>query len=130
VTGPGFTITPERRHALEDPTTLAALREGRLPRTRPAQVRQALVSPDRPVVTLTLVASCVLVFLAGLALAQRVGLVSDYLVGFGRRNLGFLDILHRIGGVRGTDLLAGEWWRLLTTGFVHIGALHLLMNMY
>lgn len=26
--------------------------------------------------------------------------------------------------------LAGEWWRLLTCCFVHIGAIHLLLNMY
>lgn len=26
--------------------------------------------------------------------------------------------------------LTGEWWRLFTSGFVHIGIVHLLMNMY
>lgn len=31
-------------------------------------------------------------------------------------------------GVR--TILQGEWWRLLTSMFVHIGIIHLLMNMY
>lgn len=28
------------------------------------------------------------------------------------------------------DILAGQWWRLLTSMFVHIGIMHLLFNMY
>jgi 3-deoxy-D-manno-octulosonic-acid transferase len=32
--------------------------------------------------------------------------------------------------VNGELLLKGQWWRLLTCCFVHIGALHLFMNMY
>lgn len=43
---------------------------------------------------------------------------------------GHPEVLHRFGAVRGTDLLAGEWWRLFTCCFVHIGALHLLGNMF
>jgi rhomboid protease GluP len=34
------------------------------------------------------------------------------------------------GANLGELTLSGEWWRLLTACFVHIGAIHLLMNMY
>src|SRR5262249_17907716 len=40
------------------------------------------------------------------------------------------QILHETGAVRGDDLLQGQWWRLLSCGFVHVGLLHLGMNMY
>jgi membrane associated rhomboid family serine protease len=43
---------------------------------------------------------------------------------------GHPEVLHRFGAVRGTDLLAGEWWRLFTCCFVHVGALHLLLNLF
>jgi rhomboid protease GluP len=39
-------------------------------------------------------------------------------------------ITHQIGSLTGFDLLRGEWWRLLSSCFVHFGALHILMNMY
>lgn len=42
---------------------------------------------------------------------------------------GHPEVLHRFGAVSGADLLAGDWWRLLTACFVHHGALHLLMNL-
>jgi membrane associated rhomboid family serine protease len=43
---------------------------------------------------------------------------------------GHADALHRFGAVTGADLLKGQWWRLLTSCFVHIGALHLIGNMF
>jgi membrane associated rhomboid family serine protease len=43
---------------------------------------------------------------------------------FGRTRL-ILD-----GGLFGAAVEAGEWWRILTSGFLHYGPIHLLMNMY
>jgi len=34
------------------------------------------------------------------------------------------------GGISGASVASGQWWRLLTSMFVHIGAFHLAMNMY
>jgi membrane associated rhomboid family serine protease len=33
-------------------------------------------------------------------------------------------------GLRGTDVANGDWWRVITGGFLHAGFLHLLLNMY
>jgi membrane associated rhomboid family serine protease len=30
----------------------------------------------------------------------------------------------------GPDVAAGDWWRLITSGFLHYGLLHIAMNMY
>lgn len=37
-------------------------------------------------------------------------------------------LLMRMGAVNGQTLLEGEWWRLITCCFVHIGLIHLLAN--
>jgi membrane associated rhomboid family serine protease len=33
-------------------------------------------------------------------------------------------------GLRGPDVANGDWWRVITGGFLHAGPLHLLLNMY
>jgi membrane associated rhomboid family serine protease len=33
-------------------------------------------------------------------------------------------------GLRGPDVASGDWWRVITGGFLHAGFLHLLLNMY
>lgn len=33
-------------------------------------------------------------------------------------------------GLRGPDIASGDWWRVITGGFLHAGFLHLLFNMY
>ncbi|MCE9561917.1 MAG: rhomboid family intramembrane serine protease [Planctomycetes bacterium] len=40
------------------------------------------------------------------------------------------ELLHHIGAIKGNDLLHGEWWRLLSSCFVHFGLVHLLANMF
>jgi membrane associated rhomboid family serine protease len=131
--GPGFRLSPEGQALLNDPEGMQRLRAGTLPTTRTAQVRQALLQPKRPVVTQVLVVVCVLWFLAGLVLAFRPpGIVKVYLLGFmsQRQPARYGEILEDTGIVRGQLLVQGEWWRLLTSGFVHIGVLHILMNLY
>lgn len=38
--------------------------------------------------------------------------------------------LYRLGALVPQEVIAGDWWRLLTAAFLHFGFLHLLMNMF
>jgi rhomboid protease GluP len=136
--GAGVVLSPEGERVLQDPEALQRLREG-LPLAegdRGGLVRQAFRQERPPVVTRLLVALNVLVFGYGLYLASGQGLTRAFIgdfpgVGGNAAGLrGVSDILHRTGSVTGADLLAGQWWRLLTAAFVHIGAIHLGMNMF
>lgn len=72
---------------------------------------------NRPVLTQAIIAVNALVFLAGLLDTARNAL---------RGRGGFaLD-----GGLFGPAVADGEWYRLITSGFLHAGLLHLFMNMY
>jgi len=72
---------------------------------------------NRPVLTQVIIAINAAVFLAGLAyesneaLAGRGGFTVD-------------------GGLFGPAVDAGEWYRIVTAGFLHAGLLHLGMNMF
>lgn len=90
---------------------------------RPASVLALDARP--PLVVPILFAANLLWFFVGLAIALQNGhSVWQYL------SEGDNEVLHRIGAVTGFDFLNGQWWRLLSSCFVHIGGLHLLCNMF
>jgi membrane associated rhomboid family serine protease len=79
--------------------------------------KSAIARLNRPVVTRLIIAVNVGVFIAGFiyssrnALSGRGGFITD-------------------GGLYGPSVAAGEWYRLVTSGFLHAGLLHLGLNMY
>lgn len=92
----------------------------------PEAVRRPLLSPRPSVVTPLLVVVHVVWYVVGWVGAAQTRAVSDYLKG---TNHPIVDpMLLRSGGVSAPTLLAGEWWRLLTSGFAHVGLFHLFGN--
>jgi rhomboid protease GluP len=147
--GQGFAVTPAGTDALADPAKLARAADPPPPPpvidVPPAAVpdptapppaapltrydrgelaRQAALSPRRAVVTPVLIGACGVWFLAELLVAERTGVTADQFL-----SRGDAAVVLRAGGAEGTHIAAGEWWRLLSAGFVHIGLAHLLANM-
>ena len=138
-TGPGLTLSAAGRDVLEDPTALQRLKEGRAlkPNDQGAVVREAIRRRTRPVVTLALIAVNVAAFLYMIYVASQMGIAADYigLSPFGGGNQAaeansLENLIKKVGGVSGEGWIAGQWWLLLTSCFIHIGALHILANMY
>src|SRR4051794_38101046 len=82
-----------------------------------------------PLVTQVLIGINVLVFLAGLgktsgdAFSGSNSLIDDYGL------LGSAVQIHR-GVLSLVGVAHGEWWRVVTGGFLHAGLLHIGMNMF
>jgi rhomboid protease GluP len=47
-------------------------------------------------------------------------------LGLGHQGMSFLHL----GGLFAPKVLAGEWWRLVTANFLHLGIVHLGLNMF
>jgi membrane associated rhomboid family serine protease len=73
-------------------------------------------------VTYAIIAICAIAFVADLVLSGTTSLQGG-LFGFG-------GPLVEWGLVSGPLVAQGEWWRILTSAFLHLGLLHIAMNMY
>jgi rhomboid protease GluP len=76
-----------------------------------------LLGGDPPVVTRAIIAIDVLIFLAMV------------ISGISWTEPGYLDLV-RWGADFSPLTLSGEWWRLLTSTFIHIGIVHIALNMW
>jgi len=130
--GQGFQLTRDGERAIEHPDPLALADgvshsvETPLPETaeNPALPERAV----RPtVVAPALLALNLVAFAVGAFLAWQAGSGAEYLKG--ERHAGSNHILLQIGAVSGSKLILGEWWRLITGCFVHVGLIHLLGNL-
>src|SRR4030088_1893985 len=90
-------------------------------RSAPSRVISArrLAAAYRPYVTYALIAVNVAGWALGIGLAVLNGGASGLLSG---------GALTALGGLSGTQVAAGEWWRLISAGFLHTGLLHLGLN--
>ena len=77
---------------------------------------RSLLAGRRPYVTYVLVGINVAVFLAGPTLS---------LIATGDGGIS----LAQLGGLDGPDVVRGQWWRLVTSGFLHANILHITFNM-
>jgi membrane associated rhomboid family serine protease len=87
---------------------------------RPMLRRAGFTLPNEPWVTRALLAVNVFVFL----ITNRIG------AGLSPTANGQLTSLGRRMALLGPAVADGEWWRLVTSTFVHFGFLHIAFNMY
>jgi membrane associated rhomboid family serine protease len=140
--GQGYIITPLGKEVLNDPVFLAQLREGKgallaaaAPAAEPASgttrfdrgeaARRAFFLPGPIRVVPVLILLNVAAFVASFAVALRTGIPAMQFIGQGD-----VIALHKAGAVGAPDLAKGEWWRLVTSCFLHFGLMHLAVNMF
>ncbi len=86
---------------------------------------EAFLNPRAAVISPALILLGLAWYAAGVVVARRLGVPAlTYL------RDGDARVLLGLGALRGQELLDGEWWRLLTAGFVHVGAVHLFVNLF
>lgn len=146
--GQGYVLTLAGEQIAKSPRKLARLRKGKLPARGPVEltaspasdreitswdrgeaIRSALLFPAPPRVAMALLTLNVLWFGIGFGLAMQHGVAGDYLWGFSD-NPAYLNVMSKLGILDVFELQQGQWWRLLSCCFVHIGLLHLGFNMY
>jgi membrane associated rhomboid family serine protease len=140
--GQGYTLTPAGVNLLDNLQPGQSVRENQAalqpqaraaddwPGERPKR-RPALIRPGKPVVTYTLIGVNVFLFLFGMFLADRAGISNkDYLEGDQTR--GVQLILYQLGSLSAEQGVPPprDWWRIIACAFLHLGILHIGLNMY
>ncbi len=132
--GQGLRLSPHGEKAVATPTPLA-VRPPSPTQSRAApnqlvlgdEARNAVLDPPPAVVAPTLLYANLAWFAVGCILAWRGGVGLEFLKG--DRHPGAMDILMDTGAVTAVAVWRGDWWRLASSCFVHIGLFHLLCNM-
>jgi rhomboid protease GluP len=144
--GQGYALTPDGQRVVQSPRELARVRAGKLSNLpqvaqelphpanqrmtafeRGEQIRAAFLYPSPPLVSYALILLNVAWFLWGISIALQHGdKLNKFLYGSDP------EVLRQTGAISGEYLVRGGWgWaRLITCCFVHIGLLHLGVNMY
>jgi membrane associated rhomboid family serine protease len=133
--GPGVSLTEKGRKAVLDPEARRKLAEGEPldPNDVGSRVRASVRGSLTPWLTRALVLASVGAFVTGGVFAWSRGFFQAFLTGYPSSNLDFyryLTLLNQMGSMNGKALLDGQWWRMGASSFLHLGGLHLLMNMW
>jgi membrane associated rhomboid family serine protease len=145
--GAGCTLTPAGEQLRRDDAAREELRQdvaspvrsakevGTSREARRLAIEATLRSTPWPVLNRVILGLNLLVFGGGLLLAFQRGLNwFGYLTGIPLMTVPqppqLVQLVHDLGSVRAIDLLHGEAWRLLTACFVHLGGIHLAMNLF
>jgi len=75
------------------------------------------VAPGQPLITYALIFACTAVFLLEVVKGAGLATMSP-------------DLAIKLGANYGPLTLAGQWWRMFTSMFLHFGVIHLFMNMW
>ncbi len=139
--GQGYRITPLGIEIADNPLFLKKLREGEVP-ALPASDEPNTPTPNAPnyfqqgeearkgfyfprmgpIVPLLIIAN-VLMFFVYFGVALWNGVPLNKAIG------GDAATLHKLGSASADGIARGEYWRLLTSAFLHAGPIHLFMNM-
>src|SRR6185437_13907695 len=129
-TGPAISLTRAGERVLLDPEALDRLRAGQplSAEDRGAIVRGVFRGRLIPHMTRLIVLVHVVVFVHGYLDARWIGAGKDFLSA-PPVTAQVAKLLEDSGSLTARNLIDGQWWRLLTAGFVHVGFLYLLLNM-
>lgn len=137
--GQGLRLTAAGERVIADTATLPARPPSRTAAPPPQLVgdapaeldrgdaaRAALFDPPPAILAPSLLYANLAWFIVGAILSWRGGVGLEFLKGDGHP--GVLTVLMNSGAVTASAVLTGDWWRLATCCFVHIGLLHLFCN--